>query len=163
MKFLLSTFLILMLFGCYSIEAEKTGLEGKPMPSFKILLGDSTQYFDTKNLEIGKPVVLFYYGPYCPYSRVQMEEMIDNMGIMKKYQFLVVTRSPLSAMQKFYAHYHLEKYHNITSGIDYTGFLGEYFKITGVPFTAIYDKDKKLLSAYEGKIFVKQIISTVNP
>lgn len=151
-----------MLLGCYSTEPEKTGLEGKLMPSFKILQQDSTTYIDTKDIQTGKPLVLFYYGAHCPYSRAQMEEMIENMGIMKKYQFLIIARSPLGTMQKFNNHYQLGKYKNIITGIDYSGFLGEYFKITGVPFTAIYDKDKLLKSAFEGRIFVKQIISAIN-
>ena len=149
--------------GCYGVEPEKTGLEGKPIPSFEILLPDSSTYIDTKSIQTDKPVVLFYYGPYCPYSRAQMQEMIENISIMKKIQFILITNAPFSDMKKFCAHYGIDKYKNITAGIDYNNFLGDYYKITGVPFTAIYDKNKKLISAFTGKIFVKQIIRTINP
>ena len=67
MKYLSLTIIIAIFSGCYSTEPEKTGLEGKIMPSFKLLLEDSITYVDTKNIPIGKPVVLFYYGPHCPY------------------------------------------------------------------------------------------------
>lgn len=163
MKYISLFTINLIIFGCYGIEPEKTGFEGKEIPSFKILLRDSSTYLDTKSIKNGKPIVLFYYGPHCPYSRAQMEEMLENMSIMKNIQFVLITHSQFSEMNKFCSHYGINKYNNIVSGIDYNNFLGDYFKITGVPFTAIYDKDKKLISAFTGKIFVKQIISTVNP
>jgi hypothetical protein len=162
MKYISAIILAIILWGCYGSEPEKTGLEGKPIPAFKILLRDSITYLDTKELQQGKPIVLFYYGPHCPYSRAQMQEMMDNMSIMKNIQFVLITRGNFNEMKIFCSHYGIDKYNNITAGVDFNNFLGEYFKITGVPFTAVYDKDKKLLSAFSGKIFVKQIVSTVN-
>ena len=146
-----------MLAGCYSAEPEKTGLEGKAMPSFKLLLSDSVTYMDTKNIKTGKPVVIFYYSPRCPYSRAQMEEMIDERAALQDAQLYVVTSAPFEEMKEFYTHYQLNKYPNIVTGFDYTNFVGNYFKVTGYPYTAIYDKEKKLNKAFVGKIFTKQI------
>jgi len=161
MKSLSLIFILGMFSGCYSSEPEKTGLEGKPLPSFTILLSDSLTSLNTKNIPSGNPIVFFYYGPHCPYSRAQMEEMIEYMSLMKKIRFYLITNVPYSEMMKFYRHFELNKFPNVTAGVDYKNFFGDYFKITGVPFTAIYNSDKKLDKAFAGKIYTKQIINEV--
>jgi hypothetical protein len=162
MKQLFIMLIIGILAGCYGTEPEKTGKEGKPIPSFKILLADSVTNFDTKDIPVGKPSVMFYYGPYCPYSRAQMAEMIEEMSSMKDIQFFVFTSFPFLQMKTFDSLYQLHKYRNVISGVDSAGFFMNYFKIAGVPFTAIYGKDKKLIKAFQGKIYSKQIIKALD-
>jgi hypothetical protein len=145
------------LYGCYSAGPEKTGFEGKSLPSFKLLLTDSTTYIDTKDIPKGKQVVLLYYGPYCSYSRSQIEEIISDINAFKNIQFYVFSSGPFADMKKFYTHYALYKYTNIVAGLDYADFFPEYFEITGVPFIAIYGKDGKLNKAFQGKMHSKQI------
>lgn len=154
--------MLAILAGCYSAEPEKTGLEGKAMPSFKLLLPDSSTYIDTKNIKTGKPAVIFYYSPHCAYSRAQMEEMIEEMEKLENAQLYVVTSSSFAEMKQFFTHYRLNKYPNIVTAFDYTNFVGNYFKVTGFPYTAIYDKEKKLNKAFVGKIYTKQIKSALD-
>lgn len=162
MKHIIPLIIIILLSGCYSRNPDKTDLEGKPIPSFKILLTDSTTYLDTKDIQSGHPLVLFYYSPSCPYSRAQMEEMVENMSIMKKYQFLILTPAPFRQMKLFYSQFNLNKYKNVIVGLDNTKFISDYYKVTGVPFTIIFNDQKKMISAFTGKIYVKQIIHTIN-
>jgi thiol-disulfide isomerase/thioredoxin len=143
--------------GCFSKQPEKTGHEGKPLPSFKLLLLDSTTYFDTKDIPKDKPVVLFYFGPHCPYSRAQMEEIIEDINILKDIRFYFFTTWSFAEMKAFYKHYQLNKYSNIIMGQDYMNFFVEYFEAQGVPYMAIYGKDKILRKAFIGRIFGKQI------
>lgn len=154
--------LLAILAGCYSAEPEKTGLEGKAMPSFKILLPDSTTYVDTKDIKTGKPVVIFYYSPHCPYSRAQMEEMIEEKDKLENVQLYLVTPVSFAEMKEFYNHYQLNKYPNIIAGCDYENFVGNYFKVLGYPYTAIYNNEKKLNKAFVGKIYTKQIKSSLD-
>jgi thiol-disulfide isomerase/thioredoxin len=158
MKFMFLFVITICLYGCFGIEPEKTGLEGKPMPSFKILLTDSTRYFDTKDIPGGKPVVLLFIGPHCPYSKAQMAEIVEDINDLKNINFYVFTNWPLKEMKSFCNSYELKKYSNIMAGIDYSSFFPEYFGATGVPYIAIYGKDKKLNKAFKGRIFGKQIL-----
>jgi hypothetical protein len=152
------TFLMISItIGCYSIEPEKTGLEGQIIPSFKLLLLDSTTYLDTKNISSGKPIVLLYIGPHCPYSHLQMEEILDEMGKLKNINFIVFTNWPFTDMQEFHTHYQLNKHPNITTGIDSKSFFANHFKAPGVPYMAIYGKNKKLIKVFAGRIFANQI------
>jgi thiol-disulfide isomerase/thioredoxin len=148
---------MIVLISCSDREPENTGLEGKSLPSFKLLLTDSLTYIDTKDIPKEKPIVLLFYGPHCPYSRAEMQEIIDNMNTLKDIQFCVFTNGSFADMKEFNTHYNLYKYKNILSGLDYNNFFSEYFQITGVPYIAIYGKDSKLIKAFMGKIFSKQI------
>jgi hypothetical protein len=157
MKHIISFSIFIVLLGCYGTAPEKTGMEGKAIPSFQLLLADSSTYVDTKDIHVGKPTVFFYYGPHCPYSRAEMEEIIDEINTLKDVQIYAITHGSYTQMRKFYEHYQLNKYPNIVAGLDVKNFFGDYFKIIGVPFTAIYGKDGKMISAFTGKIYVKQI------
>lgn len=143
--------------GCYSIEPEKTGFEGKHLPSFKILLSDSSTYLDTKDIPDGKPVVLLYYSPNCAYSRGQVSEIIENIVSLKDIRFYIFTTWPFDEMKMFNAHFQLNNYSNITVGIDYNKYFADYFDAQGVPYMAIYGKDKRLNQAFIGQVYSKQI------
>lgn len=149
----------LVLVGCFGKEPEKTGLEGKPLPSFKLFLTDSTTHFDTKAIATGKPIVLFYFGPHCPYSKSQMDEIVNNMQSLKDIQFYIFTTWSFRELKQFYAKYELKKYPNIVAGVDYTNFFADYFSAVGVPYMAIYGKDKLLRESFIGKIKSSQIKS----
>ncbi|WP_205514600.1 hypothetical protein [Longitalea arenae] len=143
--------------GCYSREPEKTGLEGKPFPSFDLLSIDSITKIKPNNIYKNEALVLFDFGPHCAYSRAQMEEIINNINILDKIQFILTTTWPYKEMKDFYAHYNLKKLRNVTIGLDYSNFVSYYFKSRGVPYTAIYGKDHKLRATYIGVIDAKLI------
>lgn len=149
--------IILTIYGCYSRNPEKTGLEGTPMPSFKLLMVDSTTTFDTKDLPKGKSTALFYFGPHCPYSHAQMEDIIANINNLKDIQFVALTAWPFPQFKEFYQKYHLEKYDNIKAGVDYTVSFRRYFNSQGVPYLAIYNKDQILNHSYIGLVNSDQI------
>lgn len=154
-------FLLLGIVGCYDQTPDNTGLEGKPLPEFSLLLQDSTTYFNTKNIPANKPVVLILFSPECPYCRAQIREITEDINKLKDVQFFFVTKIPPSYLRQFSNEFKLDKYPNIIAGIDTSNFMSEYFKPTGVPYTAIYGNDKKLNNAFEGRIFVKQIKSVL--
>jgi len=154
--------IIITLVGCFGKEPEKTGLEGKTLPSFKLFLADSTTYFDTKDIPSGKPVVLFYFGPHCPYSKSQMLEIINNMESLKDIRFYIFTTWSFRELKMFYSLHELKKYPNLVAGVDYTNFFANYFSAEGVPYLAIYGKDKRLKGCFVGKIDGNQIKSVAS-
>lgn len=151
--------LFVSLTGCsfFDRTPEETGKEGKKLPVFSLLLTDSTTYFTTRNIPSGKPVVFFYFGAHCPYSHEQMKEIIDKMDELNDIRFYLVTTSSFGEMKAFCKEYALNKYSNIIVGRDYTEFFGNYYEARGVPFLAIYRKDKRLHEAYIGKVSGGQI------
>lgn len=133
-------------------------LEGQILPSFKLLMPDSSTYVDVSKSSPDKAVVLFYFGPDCPYCQAEISEIIKEIDKLKDIQFFVLTAYPFDQMTRFYKNYQLGKYPNIITGYDYKFFFFEYFKIESVPGMAIYGKDKRLKGVFLGNISYKQIL-----
>ncbi|MCS3800123.1 TlpA family protein disulfide reductase [Niastella sp. OAS944] len=157
MKKLSIAFVITCLVGCFGAEPQKTGMEGKPLPGFNLLLPDSSTWVNTNQAPKGKPVILYYFNPHCPYCKAQTKEIIEDMDQLKANQFYFITPYPFDEMKKFWKEYELAKYPNISTGIDTSGAMGNYFEVSGVPYLAIYGKDQKLTNTFMGKIYSSQI------
>lgn len=149
--------IVALLAGCYGATPEKTGLEGKPLPSFNLLLPDSATWVNTSKVPKGKSVTLFGFNPYCTYCRAQTKDIIDDMDELKDVQFYFITPYPYAHMKKYCKEYQLEKYPNIIIGTDTANAMGKYFEITAVPYLAIYNKEQKLNKVFMGKIPTSQL------
>ena len=151
MKKLIFYILILLTVACSGKKTEKSQFEGEYLPSFQLLLPDSAIY-DTKNIQEGKPLVFISIGPHCPYSKAQIEEILQNIDEFKDVSFYIITRWPFTDMKKLYSNYNLSNYKNITTGRDVTQYFSNHYKTPGVPYTIIYGKDKKVKQAAIGTI-----------
>ena len=149
---------IALLAGCYSREPEKTGKEGKPIPEFNLLLTDSTTWLNIGKSPTTNPIVLFYFSPVCPYCKAQTKEIIEDMDKLKDIQFYFISSFPTPMLKAYIKEYKLAQYPNITTGMDTANAMGDYFEIVGVPYIAIYGKDKKLKKSFMGgKLYSSQI------
>lgn len=160
MKKIMITVSMIALVSCYQRKYAKNDLEGKPMPSFNILLKDSVSCLNTTAIPAGKPSVLIYVGTHCSYSRAEMQDIVDNIDELKDLHLYIFTTDKFSAMKGFSAHYQLDKYPNITMGQDTGNVFGKYISAMGVPYTAIYTKDKKLQKLFPGNIKASLIKET---
>jgi len=152
MKKILFTLLVAGLFGCSGRKSIiTTGLEGKSMPSFDLLLADTTIHFNTSSIPAGKPVVLFFFQPWCPYCNAQTTAMLKHIETVKDIHFYMLTTSSYKLFKQFYDKYGLKKYNNITAGIDTSSFYSTYYHAQGVPYQVIYDKDRKLKKVLIGR------------
>lgn len=149
--------MVICLASCFGVEPQKTGKEGMPLPEFNMLLTDSTTWINTNKIPTGKPIAFFYLSPYCPYCKAQTKEIIENIGKLKDIQFYFITSFRMPAFKLYYNEYKLAKYPNIVTGIDTARFLGDYFEVPGVPYIAIYGKNKKLIKTFMGKINSSQL------
>jgi peroxiredoxin len=151
-------FLVMIcLAGCWGKTRDSSGLEGEKLPAFSLQKADSITYLNTNDIPKGKEFVLFYFSPYCPYCRAQLEDIIKNIRELRHIQFYLVTHFPLSDMREFTKEYKLTSYPNISVSRDTADFTARYFKTPGFPYTAIYNKDKRLVKTFVGMITSKQI------
>lgn len=148
---------VILFVSCYERDPIKTGKEGSAIPSFDILLPDSISNVSTGNIPKGQATVFIYFGPHCPYSRVQIEDILSNIQTFKDVRFYLFTNWPFKDMKDFYIDHRINKYPNITMGEDYTNYFTKYFDAQGVPYLAIYDKKKRLTKAFVGKIDYRQL------
>jgi len=139
----------------------KTGFEGQSLPGFDLLLPDSTTVFNTADIPKGRPVVLMYFSPNCPYSQAEMNNIINDISVLKNIQFCIFTTWPFRQFKGFYAYFKLNKYSNIIAGEDFKHFFEDHFKPKGVPYTMVYNKDRILSKAFLGTMPSAQIEEVV--
>jgi thiol-disulfide isomerase/thioredoxin len=152
MKKLIIALTITILAGCFGAEPQKTGKEGKLIPEFTLLLTDSTTQLQSRNIPNDKPIVFFYFSPYCPYCKAQTKEIIENMEKLKGINFYFISNFALTDVKNFCEEYQLKKYPNITTGLDTARTISTYFEITAVPYIAILGKNKLLNKTFIGKV-----------
>jgi len=91
-----------------------------------------------------------------------MKEILQNMDELKGIRFCLITDLPFREMKHFYKEYKLGNYANITVGYDSVYAFAYYFKAQGVPYTAIYGRDKKLKGVYMGVAKTRDIKDLAN-
>jgi len=157
MKYIILLVLLAHLTGCSENTPPKTGFEDQPIPAVNLLLTDSSSYLNTKDIPKGQWTVLFYFSPECPYCRAQMTEITEKINQLKAVRIYAMTFGRFNSFKDFSDEFKLNKFSNITTGLDYTYSIGRHFKLKSVPFTAIYNPQNKLSGAFFGKISVNQI------
>jgi thiol-disulfide isomerase/thioredoxin len=154
--------LCLALISCAQKKEGKSfvsGREGSTMPNLNILLSDSTGYFNTASIKNGKPTIFFYFKPTCPYCRLQTRRIVNNMKEYKDVNFCMIAYKPLKQLEKYRQEFEIEKYSNVKIGRD-TGYgFVKLFPIPTVPFTAVYNREKKLVKTYFGALSKRQLDS----
>ena len=157
MKQFIQLVIIACLTGCFGAEPHKSGLEGKPLPNFSLLLTDSIHSVRGADIPTGKPIVFFYLSPFCPYCKAQTKDIIEHMDKLKNIQFYFITNFKYADFKDFYNEFQLAQYPNIVAGLDTASAIADYFEISNVPYLAIYKKDKTLNKTFVGKIYSSQI------
>jgi thiol-disulfide isomerase/thioredoxin len=145
------------LFGCINSPSVKSKLAGEALPSFNLLLIDSVTGFNTNNIPSGNAIVLYYFTPVCPFCRAQTEEIITEMKSLANIRFYFLTTFPFGKLKRYYDHYELKKYPNITVGQDYKYYFENHFKAQQVPYMVIYNKNKQLKNVVIGKVNISVI------
>jgi len=156
MKQLTLFILLALISGCYARVPDKTGEEGKPIPNFRIQK-DSISGFYTSKIPKGNPIVMVYYGTNCPYSRSEIQEILEGADDLKYVGFYLITAEDFPAILKFRDAYAIWGYRNVFPGKDVAGFFSKHFNVPGVPYTVIYNREGKLTAAFAGKIGLAEI------
>ncbi|NLR62301.1 redoxin family protein [Chitinophaga polysaccharea] len=133
------------------------GFKGTSIPAFDFLLSDSSTHANTGGIPTGKYTIFFYFGPDCPYCQSEMREIIKGIDDFKDVRFYLLTAYPVSEMNEFMKLFQLNRYENIVVGFDYRSKVGPYYKIRAIPYTIIFNKDNKLIDAFEGNLTYTQI------
>ncbi len=129
----------------------KTGMEGRLLPSFDLLLTDSTTHLNTADIPSGKPFIVIGFSPWCTHCQAETNDIIKHMQELKNTRIYYMTDYPFSDMKAFYLHFRLARFPNITMGQDAKANFFRDFKAKGVPYTAIFDSQKRLKQLIAGQ------------
>lgn len=151
--------LAILISSCQADYYVKTGREGQILPNFKLLLSDSATILNTQEIPMEKPFVMLLISPDCPYSKSQVGSIVKNIQLLKDLHIYIIMIHPLRRMLEFQNEFDLKKYKAITIGQDGSAAFGRYFAVTGVPFIAIYHKNKQLYRAKAGTLDPREIVN----
>ena len=132
------------------------------IPPYRILNTDSV-YVTPANLVKNKPVMVIYFAPDCSHCQHLMYDLKPKMNAFKNMQVVMITfAEPLKATQVFYRDFNLKKYPNFTVGTEgYSLKVQRYYNVHTTPYIALYDKNGKLVKAYEKAPNVDTLLAEV--
>lgn len=159
MKNTILSIIALLSIGCKDLGANDT-LIGKPIPNFTIQLVDSVSMIHLATDSDNVPFVLFIFDPECSFCQAELTAIKKHDKLLKNVKLYMITYVSYGKMVKFYKDFEIGKYKNIILGRDSTLASLRYFNLTGVPFTAIYDK-RLLKRTYNRRIDAKEIFEGV--
>lgn len=134
---------------------------GQTLPDFKLKLMDGST-LSTSQLSHKEPVLLIYFAPDCEHCRTLMKELLPQINAFKNVQILMPTFESPDDVRWFINHFQTNKYPNIKVGIEEpVFFLKNYYKLEHTPFTALFNKNGKLMVSYKEYTPVSELIKWV--
>ena len=163
MKKLLPAFLLIAFFALSTAAtAQQAPYLAKPyVPDFYILGTDSSTIFNKATIKKGKPVMIILFSPDCDHCQKQTASITKNIKAFDGVEIVMATYQPVFKAKAFAAQYKLNTYPNFYVGRDVMYFFGPYYQLKSAPFIAIYNKDQKLIKAFDGGAPVEKLLETL--
>ena len=143
------------------ISTNARGQAGK-LPPFR-MMQTSGKVFKAEDLPMGKPIVIIYFSPDCDHCDILMKELVKQKEEFKNASVALVTYLPVEKVLAFEKTYSLKKYTNIYTGTEGNSFfLRNYYKLTEMPFAALYSKNGDFIKSYSKEINLKDLSGRLN-
>jgi thioredoxin-related protein len=132
----------------------------KKLPDFEIeTVGKGL--FKTAQIKKNTPVIIMFFSPGCDHCINQFESMKKRIAEFKNTQIVMATYQPIEELAEFNKKYQIQKYPNIVTGRDLNYFFPPFFEISNFPYLAFYDRNGKLVTAFEGNMTVDNMLKNV--
>lgn len=155
-RFLLLSLIFLMTFFFTEAMAQSDKL-----PPFRIIQPNG-KVFKAEYLPFEKPIVIIYFSPDCEDCLEFMDSFFKKIYDFNEASIVMITFMPIEYLTKFSMKYGIKGRGNIylgTEGSSY--FVRDYFKMDGIPFVALYDKDGNVKSTYCKSIPLNDLIASL--
>ncbi len=118
------------------------------MPAFQMKLSNG-KIFSSSELP-KKPLIIIYFAPDCEHCQVLMKQLFNKISNFKNTEIVMVTFESLQSVAGFEKQFQTSKYPNIRVGMEVpVFFFRKYYQLEHTPFTALFDKNKKLITSYK--------------
>ena len=105
--------------------------------------------FKAEGLPMGKPIIIIYFSPDCDHCDKLMKDFFKRTTEFKNASVVMITYVPIENVLKFVKHYNLNKHPTVYAGSEGNSFfVRNYYKITEMPFAALYTKNGDLIKSY---------------
>ncbi|MEO8719582.1 MAG: redoxin domain-containing protein [Ginsengibacter sp.] len=133
------------------------------MPSFQMKLSNG-KLFSSAEISHKKPLLLIYFAPDCEHCQVLMKQLLKKMSTFKNTEIVMVTFESLQSVAGFEKQYQTHKYPNLKVGMEVpVFFFRKYYQLEHTPFTALFDKNRKLIVSYKENTPIDGLIKKLNP
>lgn len=130
------------------------------VPAFFLLQVDSTTI--TKENLKHQPTMIMYFSPTCDHCLHQWADMIKYKDKLQHIQIVMATYEPFEEMEAFYNKEKVASYPNIKMGRDEKFSLPPFYRMRSLPYQALYDKNGKLITTFEGNVQIEKLLEAFN-
>lgn len=130
------------------------------VPQFTLLQVDSSEL--NSNTLKQQPTLIMYFSPTCDHCQHQWADMVQHKDKLKNIQIIMATYQPFDEMAEFYKKEKIASYPNIHMGRDTEFRLVPFYRMRSLPYQALYDKNGKLITTFEGNVKVEKMLEAFN-
>ena len=133
------------------------------IPDFtSFTIKDSTE-FSSKSLPKKGILLIKYFSEDCSHCQDEAKLFLSKKENIKNIKTIWISGSwaELKRIEAFAEKYKLAALNPIAIGKETGSFLLSYYKITGLPYAAVY-KDNKLIKEYTGEVDFEELIAISN-
>lgn len=119
------------------------------LPAFKMKLSNG-KMFSSSEVSSKKPLIIIYFAPDCEHCQILMNGLFKRINEFKNAEILMPTFESDASVAGFVKQYQTAKYSNIKVGTEIPVFFFRmYYQLQHTPFTALFDKNHKLIVSYK--------------
>ena len=133
--------------------------EAMAIPDFTLSTIADSADFNSRDIPREGIVLLKYFSPDCDHCQEEADTYVSKKDSLQNIKTIWVSGdwAPLSMIKGFAETYGLEALGPIVIGKETTNDLLAFYKLSGIPFAAVY-KDDQLIREYRGPLDFKELI-----
>jgi len=151
-------FIVLLTLGLLWFSHPEVNAQMTKIPSFRIVEPNG-ETFQSKSLAADKPILILYFSPVCDDCLAFMYLFFNHITDFKDVSIVMITYLPIKEAAGFIQKYHIDNDKNIVIGTEeHSLAVMKYYRIAHIPFAALYDKHRNLVSLYQKEIPIRELI-----
>jgi thioredoxin-related protein len=145
-----------------SVDTAAPYLRFPTVPPFNLLKVDSATYLTKDDIKKHHRTIVMFFSPECEHCKHQTKDILGEIDKFKDIEIVMATYQPFNEMKEFYKNFHIADYPNIKMGRDEKFVLPPFYKMTSLPFLALYDKKGNLITTFSGNQKVDTLLNAFN-
>lgn len=127
------------------------------IPPFRMTQANG-KLFKAEDLPMEKPIIIIYFSPDCDHCDNLTKELLKQAADFSKASIAMITFLPVQSVSNFVNKYKLNRYSNLYVGTEQTSFfVKNYYRVTEMPFVALYTKNGDLVKSYSRNVSLKDL------
>jgi len=145
-----------------SVDTSAPYLRFPTIPPFNLLKVDSATYLTKDDIKKHHLTMLIFFSPECEHCKHQTRDILEAIDKFKDIEIVMATYQPFNEMKEFYKNFRIADHPNIKMGRDEKFVLPPFYKMTSLPFLALYDKKGNLITTFSGNQKVDTLLNAFN-